>query len=103
MNLELVLDRINEAGVTVWLDDAGNLRITKGADEQIKELVREHRELLINLRRAQQFMDEAGIRIQRLPLGEIALRYPPGTDLDQLRWAATILQMGELPLVVLVP
>lgn len=103
MDIHLVLDRLNEAGVSVWLDGAGNLRITKGTDDEIKQLVREHRQLLIDLRQAQQFMDQAGIRIQRLPLGEFALRYPPGTDVSQLQWAAATLQMDDLPLTVLLP
>jgi hypothetical protein len=103
MDIHMILDRLNEARVSVWLDDAGNLRITKGADDEIKQLVREHRQLLIDLRQAQQFMDQAGIRIQRLPLGELALRYPPGTDTNLLQRAAATLQMDDLPLVVLLP
>jgi hypothetical protein len=100
MEIEAVLDRLMEAGVSVWLDDEGKLRIDKGAPEEIKQLVREHKQELIDVRRAQDFMNRAGIRIIRLPLGELALAYPPRTDVDELRWAAGVLRMDSMPLVI---
>jgi len=100
VDVEAVLDRLMEAGVSVWLDDEGKLRIDKGAPEEIKQLVREHKQELIDVRRAQDFMNRAGIRIIRLPLGEFALAYPPRTDLDELRWAAGVLRMESMPLVI---
>jgi hypothetical protein len=100
VDLEAVLDRLMDAGVSVWLDDEGKLRIDQGAPEEIKQLVREHRQALIDVRRAQGFMNRAGIRIIRLPLGHLALAYPPRTDMDELRGAARILRMGSMPLVI---
>ncbi len=52
------------------------------------------------MRGAQDFMNRAGIRIIRLPLGELALAYPPRTDMDELRWAARVLRMDSMPLVI---
>jgi hypothetical protein len=100
MDVEAVLDRLMEAGVSVWLDDEGKLRIDKNAPPEIKDLVREHKQELIDVRRAQDFMNRAGIRIIRLPLGHLALAYPPRTDLDELRWAAGVLRMDSMPLVI---
>ncbi len=100
MDVEAVLDRLMEAGVSVWLDGEGNLRIDKGAPEEIKQLVRGHKQELIDVRRAQDFMNRAGIRIIRLPLGHLALAYPPCTDMDELRWAARVLKMDSMPLVI---
>jgi hypothetical protein len=100
MEIEAVLDRLMEAGVSVWLDDEGKLRIDKGAPEEIKQLVREHKQELIDVRRAQDFMNRAGIRIIRLPLGQLALAYPPRTNMDELRWAAGVLRMDSMPLVI---
>lgn len=100
MDVEAVLDRLMEAGVSVWLDDEGKLRIDKDAPVELKDLVRTHKQELMDVRRAQDFMNRAGIRIIRLPLGELALAYPPRTDLDELRWAARILRMDSMPLVI---
>jgi hypothetical protein len=100
VDIEAVLDRLMEAGVSVWLDDEGKLRIDKGAPEEIKQLVREHKQELIDVRRAQDFMNRAGIRIIRLPLGHLALAYPPRTGMDELRWAARTLRMDSMPLVI---
>jgi len=100
VDVEEVLDRLMEAGVSVWLDDEGKLRIDKGAPEEIKQIVREHKQELIDVRRAQGFMNRAGIRIIRLPLGHLALAYPPRTDMDELRWAARVLKMDSMPLVI---
>lgn len=100
MDVEAVLDCLMEAGVSVWLDDEGKLRIDKGAPDEIKQLVREHKQELIDVRAAQEFMNRAGIRIIRLPLGHYALAYPPRTDLDKLRWAVRTLRMDSMPLVI---
>jgi hypothetical protein len=100
VDVEAVLDRLMEAGVSVWLDDEGKLRIDKGAPEEIKQLVREHKQDLIEVRRAQDFMNRVGIRIIRLPLGHLALAYPPRTGMDELRWAARVLKMDSMPLVI---
>jgi hypothetical protein len=100
VDVEAVLDRLMEAGVSVWLDEEGKLRIDKNAPEEIKQLVREHKQELIDVRRAQDFMNRAGIRIIRLPLGHLALTYPPRTDMDELRWAAGVLRMDSTPLVI---
>lgn len=100
MDVEAVLDRLMDVGVSVWLDHEGKLRIDKGAPEDIKQLVREHKQELIDVRRAQDFMNRAGIRIIRLPLGHLALAYPPRTDMDELRWAAGMLRMDSMPLVI---
>ncbi len=62
--------------------------------------MREHKQELIDVRRAQDFMNRAGIRIIRLPLGHLALAYPPRTDMDELRWAARTLRMDSMPLVI---
>jgi hypothetical protein len=62
--------------------------------------VRAHKLELIDVRRAQDFMNRAGMRIIRLPLGELALAYPPRTDrtnsmggtllrMDSMRWSST--------------
>jgi hypothetical protein len=100
MEIEAVLDRLMEAGVSVWLDDEGKLRIDKNAPPELKDLVREHKQELIDVRRAQEFMNHAGIRIIRLPLGHLALAYPPRTDMDGLRRAAGVLRMDSMPLVI---
>lgn len=100
MEIEAVLDRLMEAGVSVWLDGECKLRIDKGAPEEVKQLVREHKQGLTDVRKAQDFMNRAGIRIIRLPLGRLALAYPPRTNQDELRWAAQALRMDSMPLVI---
>jgi hypothetical protein len=84
----------------VWLDADGKLRIDKGAPEEIKQLVRGHKQGLTDVRKAQDFMNRAGIRIIRLPLGHLALAYPPRIDMGELRWAAQTLHMGSMPQVI---
>lgn len=100
MEVEAVLDRLMEAGVSVWLDDDGKLRIDKDAPVEIKDLVREHKQELIDVRKAQDFINRAGIRIIRLPLGGFALTYSPSTDLGELGRAVCTLRMDSLPLVI---
>jgi hypothetical protein len=100
LDTEAVLDRLLDAGVSVWLDADGRLRIDKGAPEDIKQLVCEHKSELIEVRKAHSFLNQAAVRIVRLPLGEFALAYPPRINLDQLRWAAQTLHMDSMPLVI---
>ncbi len=100
MDIEAVLDRLMDAGVSVWLDADGKLRIDKEAPPEMKDLVREHKQELIDVRRAQALMNRAGMRIIRLPLGHRALAYPPGANLDEIRWAMQVLRMDPMPLVI---
>ena len=100
MDIEAVLDRLMEAGVSVWLDAEGKLRIDKGATEELKDLVREHKQELTDVRKAQAVMNRPGMRCIRLPLGHLAVAYPLGADLDEIRWAMTVLRMGPMPLVI---
>ncbi|MCC6363067.1 MAG: hypothetical protein IT165_06050 [Bryobacterales bacterium] len=100
MEVDAVFGRLLEAGVSVWLDSDGKLRIDKGAPEEIKQLVREHRQGIIDVQKAIALMNDRGIRIIRLPLGHHALAYRPGTDLAEIRWAAKVLRMDAMPLVI---
>ena len=100
MDIEAVLDRLMEAAVSVWLDAEGKLRIDKGAPEELKDLVREHKQELTDVRKAQAVMNRPGMRCIRLPLGHLAVAYPLGADLDEIRWAMTVLRMDPMPLVI---
>lgn len=100
MDIEAVLDRLMEAGVSVWLDADGKLRIDRGAPEELKDLVREHKQELTDVRTAQAVMNRPGMRCIRLPLGHLAVAYPIGADLDEIRWAMNVLRMGPMPLVI---
>ena len=100
MDIEAVLDRLIEAGVSVWLDAEGKLRMDKGAPDELKDLVRAHKQPLIDVRTAQDVMNNAGMRIILLPLGQRALAYPPGANIDEIRWAAAVLKLDSLPLVI---
>jgi hypothetical protein len=100
VDIEAVLDRLMEAGVSVWLDAEGKLRIDKGAPEELKDLVREHKQELTDVRKAQAVMNRPGMRCIRLPLGHLAVAYPLGADLDEIRWAMKVLRMGPMPLVI---
>ena len=99
MDIEAVLDRLMEASVSVWLDADGKLRIDKGAPEELKNLVREHKQELTDVRKAQAVMNRPGMRCIRLPLGHLAVAYPLGANLDEIRWAMKVLRM-DLPLVI---
>ena len=99
MDIEAVLDRLMEASVSVWLDADGKLRIDKGASEDLKALVREHNQELTDVRKAQAVMNRPGMRCIRLPLGHLAVAYPLGADLDEIRLAMKVLRM-DLPLVI---
>jgi hypothetical protein len=100
VDIEAVLDRLMEASVSVWLDAEGKLRIDKGAPEELKDLVREHKQELTDVRKAQAVMNRPGMRCIRLPLGHLAVAYPLGADLDEIRWAMKVLRMGPMPLVI---
>jgi len=99
VDIEAVLDRLMEASVSVWLDADGKLRIDKGASEDLKALVREHNQELTDVRKAQAVMNRPGMRCIRLPLGHLAVAYPLGADLDEIRWAMKVLRMDPMPLV----
>jgi hypothetical protein len=100
VDIEAVLDRLTEAGVSVWLDAEGKLRIDKGAPEELKDLVRQHKQELTDVRKAQAVMNRPGMRSIRLPLGHLAVAYPLGADLDEIRWAMQVLRMDPMPLVI---
>jgi hypothetical protein len=100
VDIEAVLDRLMEAIVSVWLDADGKLRIDKGAPEELKDLVREHKQELTDVQKARAVMNLLGMRCTRLPLGHLAVAYPHGADLDQIRWAMEVLRMGPMPLVI---
>ena len=99
-DVETLLDRLQQAGVSVWLDAGGKLRIDKDAPAELKELVRANKQALIDVRTAQDTMNDAGMRIIRLPLGQRALAYPPSANLDEIRWAAAVLKLDSMPLVI---
>ncbi|HZT28783.1 MAG TPA: hypothetical protein VE999_13655 [Gemmataceae bacterium] len=100
MDIEAVLDRLMEASVSVWLDAEGKLRIDKDAPADLKDLVRQHKQELTDVRKAQAVMNRPGMRSIRLPLGHPAVAYPLGADLDEIRWAMKVLRMDSMPLVI---
>ena len=100
MDVNSVFDQLMEAGVSVWLDADGKLRIDKDAPEDIKQLVRDHKQAIIDVKKAIAIMNARGIRIIRLPLGHHAMAYPLGTDLEEIRWAMKILGQESMPLVL---
>ncbi len=100
MDIEAVLDRLMEASVSVWLDAEGKLRIDKGASQELKDLVHEHKQELTEVRKAQAVMNRPGMRCIRLPLGHLAVAYPLGADLDEIRGAMKVLRMDPMPLVI---
>jgi len=100
LNIEAVLDRLLDASVNVWLDLDGKLRIDKEASAEIKDLVRQHKQELVEFRRAYALIECSGVRMIRLPLGELALAFPPRANLDEIRWAAGVLRLESMPLVI---
>ena len=100
MNIEAVLDRLLDASVNVWLDLDGKLRIDKEASAEIKDLVRQHKQELVEFRRAYALIECSGVRMIRLPLGELALAFPQRANLDEIRWAAGVLRLESMPLVI---
>jgi len=97
--IEAVLGRLMEAGVAVWLDADGRLRIDKEAPAELKELVREHKPDLVALLKANEVMNRSGMRIVKLPLGGFALAKPPGPLPEDVPQAIKALRMDHLPIV----
>jgi hypothetical protein len=95
-----VLDKLSEAGVSVWLDHDGRLRIDTDAPAELKQLVRMHKQELIDVRKAQEIMNRPGMRSIRLPLGHLAVAYPLKADISEIRWAMQVLRMDSMPLVI---
>jgi hypothetical protein len=100
VDVEAILDRLQDAGVSVWLDTAGTLLIDKGAPTELKDLVRAHKQELIDVRRAQAIMNRPGMRCIRLPLGHLAVAYPLRANLSEIQWAMRVLRMDGMPLVI---
>ena len=100
MDLDDVLDKLLEECVAVWLDGEGKLRIDCRASEELKKAVRAHKEQLIEIQKAQVIMNRPGMRSIRLPLGQMAVAYPLGANLAEIRWAMRVLRMGAMPLVI---
>ncbi len=99
MDLSEVWDHLSAAGVCVWLDGDGNLRIDKDAPAELKELVREHKPEIIAVLKASQVMNRSGMRIVKLPLGGFALAKPPGPLPEDVAQAIKALRMEHLPIV----
>ncbi len=100
MDIDVVLDKLMEAGVAVWLNSEEKLCVDKDAPPHLKDSVREHRQALIDARKAQKIMNRPGMRGIKLPLGQDAVVYPMGADLNEIRWATQVLRMGRVPLVI---
>ena len=100
MDIVAVLDLMMEAGVSVWLDSAGRLLVDKNAPAEIKELVRAHRQELIDVRTAQAIMNRPGMRCIRLPLGKLAVARPINANVEEVRWAMRVLRIDSMPLVI---
>jgi hypothetical protein len=100
MDIKAVLDRLREDGASVWLDAAGKLRIDKDAPQELKDLVRQHKQELADVRKAQAVMGRPGMRCFRLRLGQFAVGYPLGADADEIYWAMKVLRMDSMPLVI---
>ena len=98
MSLRTVIERLSAAGVTFWLGPDGALRVDSGAPEEIKALARENKQALVDLCRAQDFANAAGLRLVHMPRGGRGVAHPPGVDLDQVHWALSVLQLSHLPL-----
>ncbi len=98
--VDAVLAQLHAAEVSVWLDTEDKLRIDKDATTELKELVREHKQALIDVKTAVRLMNTAGIRVIRLPLGHLALAYRLGTDLEPIHRAMKVLGKEAMPLVI---
>ena len=57
MDIDSILDKLMAAGASVWLDSDGTLRIDKDAPAELKQLVREHKQDLTNVRKAQDILN----------------------------------------------
>ena len=103
MSLRNVLENLSEAGVSVWLGRDGALRIDVGAPELIKALVRENKQALVDLCRAQEFVNAAGLRLVRMPMGgrggiyaaSALKRHPPGAAVPGVPWSAARAKMAH--------
>ena len=100
MDIEAVLDRLMEASVACGWTPTANCASTRGAPQDLKDLVREHKQELTDVRKAQAVMNRPGMRCIRLPLGHLAVAYPLGANLDEIRWAMKVLRMDPMPLVI---
>ena len=100
IGVEAVVEQLHAAEISVWLDSEGKLRIDKEAPPEMKELVRENKQALLDVKTAVRLMNAAGVRIIRLPLGHLALAYLLGTELEQIRWAMKVLGKESMPLVI---
>ena len=98
--VEAVLQQLNAAEISVWLDAGGILRIDKDAPAELKDLVREYKQEILAVKTALRLMNAAGIRLIRLPLGHLALAYRLGTDLEPIRQAMKVLRKESMPLVI---
>jgi hypothetical protein len=56
MDIDSLLDKLMAAGVSVWLAADGKLRIDKDALAELKQLVREHKQELTNVLKAQDIL-----------------------------------------------
>ncbi len=99
-NIDDIEELLVGIAVTVWLDDSGNLRIDKDAPPDIKETARRHKEALVAVLRAQAVVNNARIRLVRLPLGNQALAKPPGPLPEEVSRAIETLRLDSLPLVI---
>ena len=50
--VEAVLQQLNAAEISVWLDAEGILRIDKDAPAELKDLVREHKQEILAVKTA---------------------------------------------------
>jgi hypothetical protein len=66
MDIDAILDKLMEAGVSVWLDAEGKLRIDQDAPAELKQLVREHKQELVDVRKAQDILNAPGMRTARI-------------------------------------
>ncbi|MBM3786199.1 MAG: hypothetical protein FJW30_17710 [Acidobacteria bacterium] len=98
MSIRNVIEQLSDACVTFWLGQDGALRVDSAAPEEIKALARENKQALVDLCRAQDFANAAGLRLVSMPQGGRGVAHPPGVDLDQVRWALGVLHLSHLPL-----
>lgn len=99
MDIERIWEELSRAGVAVWLDAEGKLRIDRQAPEELKDLVREYKPAIIAILKAQAVMDSSSVRLVRLPLGGFALAKPPGPLPEEVVEAIKALRLDHLPLV----
>ena len=104
MSLRQVLAQLSEAGVSVWLGREGSLRIDSGASEEVKKLVRENKQALVDLCRAQEFVNAAGLRgwsgclwagVGGIYAASALKRHPPGAAVPGVPWSAARAKMAH--------